>query len=65
MNSINRKERIKGLKGLEKDIQIVESLFEIITLYKQDIKLRLDKISSNKTVQKNILAQMGEDKSIL
>jgi hypothetical protein len=59
MDRISRKHSIKGLSKIDRDIETIESLNDLIILYKQDIKIRLNKITSDNVVQEYIKSEIG------
>lgn len=59
MNRISRKDRFNGLSGIDKKLETIESLTELTLLYKANIQSNLDKITHNKTLQKQIKFELG------
>ena len=59
MNRISRKDRFNGLSDIDKKLESIESLNELIMLYKANIQSDLDKITSNKTLQDQIRYELG------
>ncbi len=59
MDRLKRQERVKNLSGIDKEIETIESLYELVELYLNDIDRRLNDITPNKTLQKQIKHEMG------
>lgn len=59
MNIITRRERFSQLSEIGKYIESIESLNELIILYKSDIQVKLDLITDNKTLQAQIKSELG------
>jgi exo-beta-1,3-glucanase (GH17 family) len=59
MNLINRHGRFNNMSKIDRSLESMESLNELIILYKQDIDTKLDTITPNKTLQSQIKAELG------
>jgi len=59
MNKVSRKDRFKGLDKMGKELETIESMQEMVELYQKDIKARLDSITTNKNLQRQIKHELG------
>jgi hypothetical protein len=59
MNRISRKDRFNGLSDIDKKLESIESLNELILLYRAKIQSDLDNVTSNKTLQDQIRSELG------
>jgi hypothetical protein len=59
MNRISRKDRFNGLSDIDKKLESIESLNELILLYRAKIQSDLDNVTSNKTLQDQIRYELG------
>ena len=61
MNRMTRRDRFIGLNPMEKKLESMESLQEIILLYKANIQFNLDSITKNPVLQAQIKQELNID----
>ena len=59
MNHISRHGRLDGLSDIDRKLESIESLNELVLLYQGDMQRKLDEITDNKTLQKQIKYELG------
>lgn len=58
---ISRRDRFKGLNSIDRGLESIESLTDLIKLYKLNIQSELDKITLNPTLQNQVKNELGVD----
>jgi len=59
MNKISRRDRFRSLNTVDKSLESIESLNELIILYQIDIQGKLDNITKNVQLQKQLKHALG------
>jgi hypothetical protein len=58
---MTRKDRFKGLNDIDKTLESMESLSELINLYKGNIQYNLNKLTDSNILQAQIKHELGID----
>jgi len=61
MNRLTRRDRFKNLSIMDKTLESLESLQDIINIYKGKMQKDLDNITTNPTLQIQIKYELGID----
>lgn len=59
MNRISQRERFINLSNVDKSLENIDSLNELVILYQQKIQLKLDEITPDKVLQGQIKHSLG------
>lgn len=59
MNSISRNNQFKGLSKLDRDLETLESLWDLSKLYEREVQNKLNNITLNPVLQAQIKDALG------
>ena len=59
MNKISRSEKLKDMTKIERDMEGMVTMHELMILYKQNIQVKLNKLTDDPVLQDQVKFELG------